>query len=88
MCVYTHLYTTDMALHIKTDAEFDKALQWLSKSEKRSKSDVVRESVLARYRSRKLGVEFGALRHLMRPEDTSESIARELKEMDEDHDLD
>jgi hypothetical protein len=77
-----------MALHIKTDSEFDIALEWLSKTEKRSKSEVVRESVLARYRSRKVGFEFGALRDLMGPEETSESIARELKEMDEDHDLD
>lgn len=77
-----------MALHIKTDEEFDKALQWLSRREKRSKSEIVRESVLARYRSRKLGFEFGALRHLFGPDDTSESIARELKEMDKDHDLD
>jgi hypothetical protein len=77
-----------MALHIKTDEEFDKALHWLSRREKRSKSEVVRDSVLARYRSRKLGVEFGSLRHLLGPDDTSESIARELKEMDEDHDLD
>ncbi|HYC91230.1 MAG TPA: hypothetical protein VEO54_18565 [Thermoanaerobaculia bacterium] len=77
-----------MALHIKTDSEFDEALQWLAQKEKRSKSDVVRESVLARYRSRKMGLEFGALRHLFGPEDTSESIARELKEMDADHDLD
>jgi hypothetical protein len=77
-----------MALHIKTDSEFDRALQWLSKTEKRSKSDVVRESVLARYHSRKRGFEFGALRDVLGPEDTSESIARELKEMDEDHDLD
>ena len=77
-----------MALHIKTDEEFDKALQWLSKTEKRSKSEVVRESVLARYRSHYTGFEFGALRHLFGPDDTSASIARELKEMDEDHDLD
>ena len=88
MRVYTHVYTVDMALHIKTDSEFDKALQWLSRTEKRSKSEVVRESVLARYRSRKLGFAFGALRDFMGPEDTSESIARELKEIDEDHDLD
>ena len=88
MRVYTHVYTMKMALHIKTDSEFDQALEWLSSTEKRSKSDVVRESVLSRYRARKRGFEFGALRHLMRPEDTSASIARELKEMDDDHDLD
>lgn len=88
MHVYTRVYTTRMALHIKTDSEFDKALDWLSSKEKRSKSDVVRESVLARYRARKRGFEFGALRHLMRPEDTPASIARELKEMDADRDLD
>jgi hypothetical protein len=88
MRVYTHVYTMDMALHIKTDSEFDKALEWLSSVEKRSKSDVVRDSVLARYRARKTGLEFGALRHLMRAEDTPASIARELKEMDADDDLD
>jgi hypothetical protein len=88
MRVYTHVYTHVMALHIKTDEELDKALQWLSKTEKRSKSEVVRDSVLARYRSRKVGFEFGMLRDFMGPDDTSESIARELKAMDEDHDLD
>ena len=46
------------------------------------KGRLVKESVLGRYRARKRGFEFGALRHLMRPEDTPESIARELKEMD------
>jgi predicted transcriptional regulator len=77
-----------MALHIKTDSELDEALDWLSHTEKRSKSDVVRDSVLARYRARKGGFELGALRHLMRPEDDSASVARELKEMDDDRDLD
>lgn len=88
MNVYTRVYTVGMALHIKTDEEFDRALQWLSNREKRSKSEVVRESVLARYRASRGGFEFGALRDLLGPEDTSESIARELKEMDADHDLD
>ena len=88
MHVYTHVYTGDMALHIKTDSEFDKALEWLSRSEKRSKSDVVRDSVLARYRTRKRGFEFGALRDPGGPEESSDVILRELKDIDADHDLD
>ena len=77
-----------MALHITTDSELEEALDWLSSVEKRSKSDVVRESVIARYHARKRGFEFGALQSLMRPQDDSASIARELNEMDEGHDLD
>jgi hypothetical protein len=76
-----------MALHIKTDGEFDRALEWLAKTEKRSKSDVVRDSVISRYRARKLGFEFGALTSLRRPGDGPKRIASELKKLDNDDDL-
>lgn len=76
-----------MALHIKTDDEFDRALEYLAKVEKRTKSDVVRESVLARYRTRKRGFEYGALRSLGASKKSSE-IQRELKQLDHDDDLD
>jgi len=77
-----------MALHVKTDEEFDRALEFLAKVEKRSKSDVVRESVLLRYRAKKKGFEFGALRGLKRPKQGGTSIQRELEAIDRDHDLD
>jgi hypothetical protein len=77
-----------MALHVKTDEEFDRALEFLSRVEKRSKSDVVRESVLIRYRAKKKGFEFGALRGLKRSKQGGAAIQRELEAMDRDRDLD
>ncbi len=50
-----------MPLHMKTDKEFDRALEWLAKTEQKTKSDVVREAVLGRFYARKRGFEFGAL---------------------------
>jgi hypothetical protein len=77
-----------MALHIKTDEEFDRALEFLAKAEQRTKSDVVRESVLSRYRARRRGFEFGALRALQKKARKSSDIQRELKQYDSDDDLD
>ena len=77
-----------MALHVKTDEEFDRALEYLAKVEKRSKSDVVRESVLLRYRARKKGFEFGALRGLKKAGQSGAAIQRELEAIDRDRDLD
>lgn len=82
------MYSVHVALHIKTDEEFDRALDWLAKVEERSKSDVVRESVLSRYRTRRKGFEFGALRRLAKKKQEVGAIQRELAELDDDHDLD
>ena len=74
MGVYTCVYTHDMPPK--------------NRVRKQPKNELARESVPTQDPADKPGFEFGALRHLFGPDDTSESIARELKEMDEDHDLD
>jgi len=78
-----------MALNIITDRDFDSALTWLSKEEKKTKADIVRESILERFHTKKNGFQFGSLKKLMRSKkNSSRAIERELKEMDKDHDLD
>lgn len=77
-----------MAFHIKTDEDFDKALEWLARVEQKSKSEIVREAVLNRYSAKKEGFALGALAHLRRPGDSSKSILKVLKQMDADPELD
>lgn len=77
-----------MAFHIKTDEDFDKALEWLARVEQKSKSEIVREAVLNRYSAKKEGFALGSLAHLRRPGDSSKSILKVLKQMDADPELD
>lgn len=76
-----------MALNIVTDHGFDEALIWLSKKEKKTKSDVIRDLVMERYVNKKQGFRFGALAGLVKKHPTTRQILTDLKKLDEDHDL-
>lgn len=77
-----------MALNIVTDQSFDEALKWLSRKEKKTKSDVIRDLVVERYMSKKQGFRFGALAGVLKKKPSTRQIVKELKELDVDHDLD
>lgn len=79
-----------MALNIITDPQFDKNLAWLARKEEKTKSDVIRDLVFEKVKEKKPhSFQRGALRHLFKGKrPTTEEIVKELKEMDEDHDLD
>ena len=72
-----------MALNIHTDKTFDEALTWLSTQEGKTKSDVVRELVLERFRNRRRGFAFGALAWTAK---SADSVA-ELKTFDLESEL-
>ena len=77
-----------MALNMLTDKQFDEALEWLSKKEKKTKSDVIRNLLLERYHDKRKVFQFGALATHVRKKPTLKQTLEELKEMDNDHDLD
>lgn len=77
-----------MALNIVTDKSFDEALEWISKKENRTKSDVIRELVLEKFHEKRMGFIFGSLKNIVKGKIHSQSIMSELKAMDDDHDLD
>ncbi len=78
-----------MALNIVTDKKFDQALEWLAEKEAKTKSDIIRELVLERLANKRQGFQFGAAARLFAEKvPTSEEIRNELKEIDQDHDLD
>lgn len=74
-----------MALNIHTDPDFEKKLQWLSKRSHKTKTAIVKELVEESYQLKKSGFQKGAFQHLF-PD--PENIQKELKEMDDDDDLD
>ena len=82
------MYNVHMALHMNTDEDFDRALEWLAREENRSKSDVIRDAVISRYRARRGGFAFGGLAHLKQPGDTARTIRRQLGQVDRDDELD
>ncbi len=80
-----------MALNMVTDKKFDKALGWLSKRAKKTKSEIVRDLVINEYNSKLNGFRFGALAHLFPKgkKPTTAQILRDLKKIDEEaYDLD
>ena len=79
-----------MALNIITDPQFDKNLAWLARKEEKTKSDVIRDLVFREVKEKKKhSFQFGALRPFFKGKiPTTEEIVKELKEMDEDHDMD
>jgi predicted DNA-binding protein len=76
-----------MALNMVTDKEFDEALAWLAQKESKTKSELVRELVLEKFVAKRSGFRFGALAAVA-GSGSGESMQRELKALDEDHDLD
>ena len=80
-----------MALNIHTDPQFEKYLEWLTRRSQKTKTDVIKELVVERYRWQRFGFQFGAFKGLGKQvsKKTSEKqIRSDLKKMDEDHDLD
>ena len=70
-----------MAINLHTDPYFEKCLNWLSKTSKKTKTDVIKEIVLEKYRLQRAGFQFGALKpkHPI----SSKQIQKELKDMDD-----
>lgn len=84
--LYNMMY---MAFNIVTDKKFDEALNWLSQKEKKTKADVIRELVLQFYEAKQNGFRFGALKHLSKSTKGGiSSLVKQLKQFDQDHDLD
>jgi len=75
-----------MALNIHTDPQFEKHLEWLSRRLKKTKTDVVKDLVLEKYRLQKAGLRFGSLK-AGNPL-PSKKAQKELKSLDDDRDLD
>lgn len=73
-----------MAINLHTDPEFEKCLEWLSKQTHKTKTAVIKDLVLERYRIKKAGFQKGALKLKI----SSSAAQKELKELDKDHDLD
>ncbi len=76
-----------MALNIQTDKVFDSALSWLAKVEKKSKSEIVRASVLNLFRLKKSGFQFGAFSDVEKGKKSKMDVVSVLKKIDQDHDL-
>lgn len=75
-----------MAINIHTDAEFERRITWLSRHLKKTKTEVIKELVEERYRLRRSGFRFGGLKPSKNI--SGKAIQRELKELDQDRDLD
>lgn len=75
-----------MAISIHTDREFEKCLNWLTKKMGKAKTQIIKELVFDKYRSKKEGFRFGALKTAF--PSASRKVQEELKEIDHDHDLD
>ncbi len=77
-----------MALNIITDQAFNEALEWLSKKERKTKSDIIRELVLEQVRHKKQGFRFGAMKNFIKDKKISRTqILKELKSMDQADDI-
>ena len=76
-----------MALHITTDRDFDKALAFLAKKEKATKSDIVRKLVMERYATTRREFLFGSLKTTEPPPGLPEILA-DLRDIDADSNLD
>jgi hypothetical protein len=74
-----------MAINIPTDKETDKILAWLARRFKLSKAEIVRSLIKERYREIRSGFEFGSLGD-EQPANLGD-IQKELKSLDNDHDL-
>lgn len=75
-----------MAINIHTDKIFEKRLNWLAHNTGKTKTQIIKELIFEKYRSKKEGFQFGALK--MDVSSDSWQVQKELKEMDFDHDLD
>ncbi len=75
-----------MAINIHTDADFEKHLNWLCRRTGKTKTALLKELVLERYRQQKAGFRFGGLR--LGKRSAQRSLQTTLKEIDRDHDLD
>lgn len=74
-----------MAINIHTDPTFEKYLNWLSDHTNKTKTDLIKELVLERYRLKRAGFQFGALRTAKTV--SSRKIQNTLKKLDKDRDL-
>ena len=75
-----------MAINIHTDPKFEKYLEWLSRHSKKTKTDVIKELVMERFRLQRAAFRFGSLKPSQKP--SSKKLQKELKILDRDHDLD
>ena len=75
-----------MALNIHTDSQLEKCLTWLAKHLQKTKTDLIKEMVYEKYRLKRAGFQFGALRG---PKKSSpRRTQKALKQLDRDRDLD
>lgn len=74
-----------MAINIHTDKIFEKRLNWLAHNTGKTKTQIIKELILEKYQSKKEGFQFGALKDVSFD---SRQVQKELKKMDNDHDLD
>lgn len=74
------------ALNIHTNTEFERHLNWLSRQSKKTKTDIIKELVRERYYLKRSGFKFGAF-SAVRPL-SAKKLQKQLKELDQDHDLD
>ena len=75
-----------MALNIHTDPHLEKCLAWLSKHLQKTKTDLIKELVYEKYRLKRAGFQFGALRASKKT--ATRQIRKTLKQLDNDRDLD
>lgn len=75
-----------MAMNIHTDKQFEKRLSWLSRTLRKTKTQVVKDLVSEQYVLKLQGFRRGAFKSRLNL--SAKKIARELKSLDKDHDLD